>query len=266
MWSAVHLENMDLDFVYEDADTHANEMAELYCYTEEQEILNNQNAFQEVVTGWNLPTRWSDMTTDQQALVLEKLSDGMELVDEGTRWRSVQALMYLIQGTFGECEEIDQSFRIARRNVMSAYSSGLFPLLIHLLLSEIETSTANAAAQVCNQSLSLSFVDPCRRHQAVASALTSAPGKRSVVTLSDSYRLRVILSMIYTFVEVMRVTGDDDTEREERLRQEFRDELNEPVGQSQELLAIVLFQMVSDKCSCQIKIRDSFLSLDKQIR
>lgn len=35
------LEFPDLDFVYADADTHANEIAELYSYTEQAEFQHN---------------------------------------------------------------------------------------------------------------------------------------------------------------------------------------------------------------------------------
>lgn len=31
----------DLDFVYDDADKHANEIAELYSYTEQSELIDN---------------------------------------------------------------------------------------------------------------------------------------------------------------------------------------------------------------------------------
>lgn len=33
--------SIDLDFIYDDADTHANEIAELYSYTEQPELQLN---------------------------------------------------------------------------------------------------------------------------------------------------------------------------------------------------------------------------------
>ena len=104
--------------------------------------------------------------------------------------------------------------------------------------------------------------------QAAAGRPIGDAEKRSAVTLANSYKLRLLISLIYTFVEVMRVKGDDDTDREERLRLEFRDELNEPVGESEELLAIILFQMVNyhnsqDKANADMFF---FLAADKQVR
>ena len=154
MWSAVNMENVELDFVYEDADTHANEMAELYCYTEEQEILNNQTSFQDFLNTMFMPRRWCELREQQRTLVWQKIADGLELVDEGLRWRSLQSLHYLIQGTFGECETIDQSFQIARRHVMTAYANGIFPGLLHVLVWETERSCHAYAASVSLMAIS----------------------------------------------------------------------------------------------------------------
>ena len=155
MWSAMNLENSDLDFVYDDADTHANEMAELYCYSEDQEMVDNRTAFQDLMTSWSLSAKWADLSPDQQGRVISSLSEEMELLDERRRWRSIQSLFYLMQGTFGECETIDQSFRTARSNVMNIYSAGLFPILVQELLWEIEISAAAAqvSGTICSANL-----------------------------------------------------------------------------------------------------------------
>ena len=47
------------------------------------------------------------------------------------------------------------------------------------------------------------------------------------VSLANSADLRVILSVLYTIVETLRVSADDDSEAYTQLRQSFKEELAE---------------------------------------
>ena len=41
--------NIDLDFVYADCDTYANEISELYSYTEEEDFFVNRTCFENLM-------------------------------------------------------------------------------------------------------------------------------------------------------------------------------------------------------------------------
>jgi len=225
-----NIENMDLDFTYMDTDSHAVEMAELYTYSEEQEILNNRTAFEQMMMCQGFfkereregeregegkgegeaKMAFAILPSDQRKRILEVLTDGMEVTDDLVRWRNIQSLFYLLQGSFGECDTLDQQLKNARRNVFDSYRQGIFPVLLQQLLWEIEAIPVT-----------------------------------KTVCLADSFKLRTILGMIYTFVEVMRSDDDEDTTEDVSLKVHFTEELNQPVGPNEELLAIILFQLVT---------------------
>jgi hypothetical protein len=136
----VNIENVDLDFIYSDADSHENEIAELYAYSEEQDILNNRTAFEEVIGSHGLPIAWFKMSSRERNCTWEILMDGFEVSDDGIRWRHIQAVYYLLQGVFGECDSIDQQAKNARANVFDCYRKGFFPLLIQQLVWGMEAT------------------------------------------------------------------------------------------------------------------------------
>lgn len=49
--------------------------------------------------------------------------------------------------------------------------------------------------------------------------------RKLAVSLADSSNLRVILSVFYIIVEVMRCTREDDTDEYKQLQEEFRTEI-----------------------------------------
>ena len=51
----------DIEFQYEDTDSHAAEIAEAYSYTEQPEFLLNQGAFTELMTKFGLSSLWLKM-------------------------------------------------------------------------------------------------------------------------------------------------------------------------------------------------------------
>ena len=56
----------DIDFQYEDSDTHAAEIAELYSYTEQPEFGLNHAAFSELMTKFGLNNQWLKMAKSEQ--------------------------------------------------------------------------------------------------------------------------------------------------------------------------------------------------------
>ena len=55
----------------------------------------------------------------------------------------------------------------------------------------------------------------------------SAALRKLAVSLADSTDLRVVLSLLYTVVEVMRVDDECDPDDVRQLRDQFRGELSE---------------------------------------
>jgi len=71
--------------------------------------------------------------------------------------------------------------------------------------------------------------------------------RKPTVSLGDSIDIRIILNVLYSFVQVMNVDNDNDTDHQKRLREQFRQEVSQP--NDNELLAITLFQMTTKFCN-----------------
>lgn len=212
-------ESSDLDFVYNDADEHPNEVAELYSYTEETDFFVHKKAFEDSMEEYGLPLRWTSFTHDQKEKALLRLLDSIEMSQRTHRMQAARAVLYLLQGVFGECLILEAQAELARANVFLLYKYGFFHTFVWLLNMEIENSSAATSAL-----------------------------RKPAVSLGDSTDIRVILNVLYTFVEVMRVQMETDTDEMKENRETFQKELGLPLL-GEDLLAHVLFQMVTRFCS-----------------
>ena len=172
MWNA-ESDPADVDFVYADADSHENEMAELYSYSEESDFQDNLDAFESILKHHSLPLKWIEMSEEKKDQVIEIISDMMEQADERKRWTGIAALLYLVQGCFGDCTIIAEQYRMARENVFKLYVKGIFVTCVQLLHWEIQQQT-NPSSKPLNMEVN--------------------EAKRVTVTIGDSVRLRKILS------------------------------------------------------------------------
>ncbi|KAL3184624.1 hypothetical protein MRX96_031695 [Rhipicephalus microplus] len=204
----------DLEFVYDDADSHENEIAELYTYTEEAEFFLNKKAFEDTMKEYGFEPKWHTLDETTRQDIALRLMDGVEVSPRAARMQAVRSILYIMQGAFGECTTLEEQPLRARQNVFLLYRHGFFHVFLQLLNMEIENS----------------------------SAATSALRKPSV-SLGDSTDLRAILSVLYIFVEVMRVSAEADTDDMKRDRANFASELALPLL-GEELLAVTLFQMI----------------------
>jgi len=205
-------ESPDIEFQYDDADTHAAEIAEAYSYTEQPEFTMNQGAFSELMTRFGLNNQWLKMGKDEKDRAVLLLLDQVELWEREDRLRGARAILYLAQGCFEECMSDTECWDVARDNVELLYKHGVFNSFIDLL--SIETENNEAA----NNAL-----------------------RKLAVSLADSVELRTILTVLYIMVEVLR-THDDLI-----LRENFTLELGNVVAD--DLLAIRLLNMVTRYCS-----------------
>ena len=68
-------ESPDIEFVYDDADSHVSELAELYSYTEHPEFALNLAAFEEQTKRLGLQSRWGPMTEEERGRAVLLLLD-----------------------------------------------------------------------------------------------------------------------------------------------------------------------------------------------
>lgn len=136
--------NIDLDFLYADCDTHANEISELYSYIEEDDFIENRTCFEQLMKDYGFPTRWSDMNEGQRNRVIDNLANTIELSDRKERTKSVRSTLYLLQGLFGECLQIDNQMQWTNEFVIRLYKKEFFQMFVQLLLIEIDYSVSDS--------------------------------------------------------------------------------------------------------------------------
>lgn len=128
----------DLDFIYSDADTHANEIAELYSYTENNEFQSNVKSFEELMENNDLPPSWQKLANDQRRSIILKLMDQMEMSKKITRLKACRCILYLLQGCWAEVQSDQEQQYWTRENVKLLYQEGVFGAVVELLNLEIE--------------------------------------------------------------------------------------------------------------------------------
>ena len=124
----------DLDYVYEDTDSHVNEIAELYSYTEQPEFQLNVKAFEEQMEIYKLPPSWQGLTDDQRKSVIMKLLDQLDVADNTIRMKAARCVLYLAQG-----------MKILYLIVMCYKSQGIFTLFVVFRMLGRSTIRSRAA-------------------------------------------------------------------------------------------------------------------------
>jgi hypothetical protein len=210
--------DLDLEFTYADADTHLNEIAELYSYTEHHEFQFNVKAFEDQMEMYKLKPLWQQFSKEQHESIIFKLMDQLEVSDQIMRMKAARTLLYLAQGCWVEVQSDEEQQKLTRYNTMMLYRLGAFQAFVELLNLEIENSTT-----------------------------TNVAIKKVAVSLADSTDLRVILSFLYIITEVMRVEKERDDNENSELVESFVAEISQPIGD--ELLAVKLLGMITRFCS-----------------
>ncbi|CAC5386384.1 Striatin-interacting protein 2,Striatin-interacting protein 1,Striatin-interacting protein 1 homolog,Striatin-interacting proteins 2 [Mytilus coruscus] len=208
----------DIEFLYDDADTYQSEMSELYSYTEECEFALNRKCFEEgfKAKGYD---KWTETSSEIRKKHIVYLQNELEIASEERRTNAVHAVLYLVQGVFGECSTLEDQMEWEHRNVHMLYEQGIFTSFVELLSFQTENGKAAANALI-----------------------------KPAVSLADSLDLRMILNVLYTMVETMRVPLQSETEEHKRNRELFTEELVQPyIGDS--VLLVSLFVMVTKFCS-----------------
>lgn len=212
------IDSPDLDFVYDDTDTHASEIAELYSYTEQPELQLNVKAFEDQMEQYGLLPSWQRLQNVEKKSVIMKLLNQLEMSSKPLRIKAARCILYIAQGCWAEVQSDAEQQQWSRTNVMLLYEFGVFTAFTDLLNIEIENNTAAHVAM-----------------------------RKLAVSLADSQDLRIILSVLYIITEVMRVERTFEYSEYKNLVDTFCFELGVPIGE--ELLIVKLLGMVTRFCS-----------------
>ncbi|XP_004689731.1 PREDICTED: striatin-interacting protein 1 [Condylura cristata] len=212
-------ESPDLEFEYADADKWAAELSELYSYTEGPEFLMNRKCFEEDFRIHVTDKKWTELDTNHHRTHAMRLLDGLEVTAREKRLRVARAILYVAQGTFGECSSEAEVQSWVRYNVFLLLEVGTFNALVELLNMEIDNSAACSSAV-----------------------------RKPAISLADSTDLRVLLNIMYLIVETVHQECEGDKAEWRTMRQTFRAELGSPLYNN-EPFAIMLFGMVTKFCS-----------------
>lgn len=131
-------ESSDLEFVYDDTDTHSNEIAELYSYTEQAELQLNVRAFEDQMDMYGLPPSWQRLTLDNRRAVIMKLLDQLEVSSKPLRMRAARCVLYIAQGCWAEMQSDAEQQQWSTSNVMLLYEFDTFAAFSDQLNIEIE--------------------------------------------------------------------------------------------------------------------------------
>ncbi|KFP61462.1 Striatin-interacting protein 1, partial [Cariama cristata] len=136
----------DLEFEYADTDKWAAELSELYSYTEGPEFLLNRKCFEEDFRIHVRDKKWTELDKNQHRTHAMRLLDGLEVTAREKRLRVARAILYVAQGTFGECGSEAEVQAWMRYNIFLLLEVGTFNALVELLNMEIDNSAACSSA------------------------------------------------------------------------------------------------------------------------
>lgn len=127
------LEGTDINFLYSDTDSHFNEIAELYSYTEHPEFQLNVKAFEDEMETFGLAPCWQNLDVEQQRNIILKLIDQLDHTSRDIRMRAARCVLYLAQGCWAEVQSDKEQYQVSRGNVMLLYEQGAYTAFVELL-------------------------------------------------------------------------------------------------------------------------------------
>ncbi|XP_015198321.2 striatin-interacting protein 1 homolog isoform X1 [Lepisosteus oculatus] len=212
-------ESPDLEFEYADTDRWAAELSELYSYTEGPEFLLNKKCFIEDFRTHVTDKKWTELDATQHRAHAMRLLDGLEVTAREKRLKVARAILYMAQGTFGECCSEAEVQHWMRYNIFLLLEVGTFSALVELLNMEIDNSAACSSAV-----------------------------RKPAISLADSTDLRVLLNIMYLMVETIQQEDEADKPEWRAARETFKTELGSPLYNN-EPISVMLFGMVTKFCS-----------------
>ncbi|KAJ8919098.1 hypothetical protein NQ315_012083 [Exocentrus adspersus] len=132
----------DLDFIYEDSDTYANEIAELYSYTEYPDLHYNLTAFEEQMANQQLSyLTWRHFSVEEKSSIIMKILDQLEYSNKESRMKSARCILYIAQGGWLGVQSDQEQIDNARENCRLLYKLGAFSAFVDLLNMEIDNKS-----------------------------------------------------------------------------------------------------------------------------
>lgn len=206
----------DIDFDYSDTDLFHNELAEIYSYSEQPEFQLNLKAFEELAKSYKPNSTWNQLSEEQRESLVMKLLDLLECNDDEIRMNAARCVLYIVQGCWVEVQSDKEQQTIARDNVFLLYKLGVFSAFVDLLNIEIEAQPPCNTAAFC---------------------------------LSGSKNLRIVLSVLCTFAEVIREESERAFSKYVSEVEAFRSEI---ISQQDELLPVKLLNMITKFCTGRV--------------
>lgn len=81
--------------------------------------------------------KWMDYSRDEKIEFLVYLLEQCELVDRARRCQAMRAILYLIQGVFYQCTDVDEYMNNAKENVLLLHACDGVQLFIDLFNMEL---------------------------------------------------------------------------------------------------------------------------------
>uniref|UniRef100_A0A673BR08 Striatin interacting protein 1 n=1 Tax=Sphaeramia orbicularis TaxID=375764 RepID=A0A673BR08_9TELE len=163
--------------------------------------------------------KWTELDADQHRAHAMRLLDSLEVIAREKRLKVARAILYMAQGTFGECSSEAEVQHWMRYNIFLLLDVGTFSALVELLNMEIDNSAACSSAV-----------------------------RKPAISLADSTDLRVLLNIMYLMVETIQQEDPADKPEWRIIRETFRTELGSPLFNN-EPISVMLFGMVTKFCS-----------------
>jgi len=210
----------EFNFIYNDSDTIHAEIAELYTYSEEPEFVWNAEAFNvffQAKFGEN--KKWKDYSRDEKIEFFIYLLEQCELVDRGRRCQAMRAILYLMQGVFYQCTDIDEYMINAKENVFLFHTCDGVQMFIDLFNMEMN--------HLCHENNNKNTTNK---------------------NLSDNQEMRVIVSILYTVIEFARQINDPNDEAWTHFQTLLKEELSFP-NDNDELFASTLYNAICLFCN-----------------
>uniref|UniRef100_H2YJ98 Far11/STRP C-terminal domain-containing protein n=1 Tax=Ciona savignyi TaxID=51511 RepID=H2YJ98_CIOSA len=243
----------DLEFVYDDSDIYENEISEQYTYTEEPEFQLNKESFEKLLKSKDYEN-WSSLSNENQRALIMHIIQTLDVSDKSERFEAVRWVLYLVQGVFGECSNIEEQKTKCRTNCFLLYKLGIFNIVQELLMMEIKTQPCPDITSLPSNPITPK-IPPTPYYwcweggsSPTPPTAVSADKKSNIPSLPDSLELRSLITILYTMVETLRRDQHSDSDEHVKLRKDFFTELEQGLNDKEPLI-ITLFNMVCKFCS-----------------
>ncbi|CAF3183298.1 unnamed protein product [Rotaria sp. Silwood2] len=209
----------EFNFTYNDSDTIHAEISELYTYSEEPEFVWNAEAFNILFQAkYGENKKWKEYSREDKIDFIIYLLEQCELVDRTRRCQAMRAILYLVQGVFYQCSDVDEYMLNAKENVLLLYTCDGVHIFVDLFNMELN--------HLCNENNM----------------------KTANKNLSDNQEMRVIISILYTMIEFARQINENADEQWKSFQELLKHELSHP-NDNNELFASTLYHAICVFCN-----------------